>query len=142
MIDAKSKKLKSELLPHDELLKLIRIFYEKLMNGDKMNGLAINNTFSLYYEFVKYFWERYDLRDTTLQKCGEVLYSSLEFMGQDERIEHFALFIGLRATNCRKDIPIIYLSLLKAMNVRMDVLFGEEYKQEIPFETACERLFK
>ena len=133
---------RGEIVSLEELLKIVKAFYSRLLSKTVPNALSVDGSFSMYSAFVKHLWERYELLDVAAQKCRSVLKSVTEHLHQDERIDHFALFLGIKEEIAGPEAPLIYLRLLKELNMPIETLLGTGYKQEIDFEECYAKMVK
>ncbi len=129
-------------MSQSDLLKQIRLFYTRVLSRAPARGIVPGASFNMYTGLVKYLWERYELRDLAAQRCGSVLRSAAEYMGQDERINRFALLVGIKAAPCGEEAALIYLRLLQTLETPLERLFGPECAQELAFEAGYRKMFK
>ena len=86
--------------------------------------------FDCYKAFIRYLWERYELRKLTIRKCKDILQACLDLSAKNKIIYYFSQFIGLDAIFMIPSSLLIYLMLIKELDITLDDFFSSNCVRE------------
>ncbi len=121
------------------MLKHMHQFYSRLYKQFSEHSPAIQGNFDTYTLLVKYLWERYELKDVALRKCGEILAAAIKHTG-DERVDFFAGALGAKEERVSPELLVVYLRLLRETQAGFEKLFSPDWNVVLRYEDTCQHV--